>query len=464
MRQPKPSVLLISHEVIGKAMAGPGIRYYHIARILSQQTNLTLATRRTAHAAADSQLFTTHHLDLIDHIEYGWAEWEAIATAAATADVIILPSDTAAEFPQLAEVDAALVIDGYNPLLAEWLAQHQHDKHAQTQWQQRHGELAHQFRIGDFFLCASERQRDWWLGLLEAHGRLNPATFGADPSLRNLIAVVPYGLPQTPPRHTRPILRGVWPGIQPQDKLVLWGGGLWTWLDPLTAIRALDQIWQTRQDIKLVFPGTRHPNPALEKLRTHLYAVKHLADALNLTDRAVFFGDWVPYEDWANVLLECDVALTLHFDTLETRLAFRSRALEYIWAGLPMVATEGDAISEVVAANNLGVVVGYQDVDAIAHALCQLTDEGAEVRAAHFAEARTHLTWERCVQPLVDFCRHPQRAADRALRPPQEQAAHSPKVDALTQENERLRQLILGYERGRFIRIMRFIKQFIHAR
>ena len=57
--------------------------------------------------------------------------------------------------------------------------------------------LGRQYLIGDFYLCASERSA-WWLGLLEASGRVNPATFDADPSLRTLIDVVPYGLPDTP--------------------------------------------------------------------------------------------------------------------------------------------------------------------------------------------------------------------------------------------------------------------------
>ncbi|MDQ7029881.1 MAG: hypothetical protein Q9O62_08955 [Ardenticatenia bacterium] len=61
------------------------------------------------------------------------------------------------------------------------------------------GQLQQQSLLGDFFICASERQRDWWLGLLEASGRINPYTFGEDPSLRRLIDVVPFGLPEGPP-------------------------------------------------------------------------------------------------------------------------------------------------------------------------------------------------------------------------------------------------------------------------
>jgi hypothetical protein len=63
--------------------------------------------------------------------------------------------------------------------------------------------LHDQLRVGDFFLCASERQRDYWLGWLEALGRVNPRTHGADPDLRGLIDVVPFGVPSEPPRGSR---------------------------------------------------------------------------------------------------------------------------------------------------------------------------------------------------------------------------------------------------------------------
>ncbi|WP_376791081.1 hypothetical protein [Thermoflexus sp.] len=72
-----------------------------------------------------------------------------------------------------------------------------------------------------------------------------------------------------------------------------------------------------------MFPGTRHPNPHMLGIPTHYEEARRLAQELGLLDRAVFFGDWVPYADWPGGLLESDLALTLHFDTLETCPAFR---------------------------------------------------------------------------------------------------------------------------------------------
>ena len=41
--------------------------------------------------------------------------------------------------------------------------------------------LFFQYLIGDFYICASERQRYWWLGQLEVAGRINPHTLHRDP-------------------------------------------------------------------------------------------------------------------------------------------------------------------------------------------------------------------------------------------------------------------------------------------
>jgi glycosyltransferase involved in cell wall biosynthesis len=289
---------------------------------------------------------------------------------------------------------------------------------------------------------------------LEAHGRINPATYQADPTLRQLVDVVPYGLPLEAPVATRPLIKGVWEGIAATDKVVLWGGGLWPWLDPITAIHAIYKLAAQRPEIKLIFPGTRHPNKDVAGMPTRLQEAQALADDYGLTGCQVFFGDWVAYPEWPNVLLESDVALTLHSDSMESRLAFRSRVLEYIWAGLPVVATKGDATSDLIAQYDLGILVPPNDADAVSSAIISLIDEAAALRAPAFAHARAQLSWERAIAPLAAFCRAPRRAPDRAgwIVDPQQ---NEEKIAKLEAEVAALRGLVNGYEQGRFIRAMK---------
>ena len=440
------SLLIISHDIVDAQMAGPGIRYYHLARVLGRDLAVTLAVPGQPPAGLAMAGFAV--------ATYAPQQWASLAPLVAQAQICLLPGDLAAHFPQLAQAEAALVIDGYDPVLAEWLAIHAHlplgDLHGP--WQARYQAYQAQFALGDFFICASERQRDWWLGILEANGRINPATHRADPALRRLIDVVPYGLPATPPMPTRSVIKGVWPGITPSDKLVVWGGGLWPWLDPQTAVRALARIATQRADVKLIFPGTRHPNPSMAAMPSAVAATQQLADDLGLTNRSVFFGDWVAYADWPNVLLESNIALTLHFDTLETRLAFRSRVLEYIWAELPIVATGGDATSDLIAAYGLGQIVAAEDDTAVADAILALLDRPPA--ATHYTQARADLTWERAAVPLLAFCQQPMRAPDRTYW-----LLRDARTAALEAEVAYWRGLAQRYEQGRFIRTMRQLDQ-----
>jgi glycosyltransferase involved in cell wall biosynthesis len=426
-------VLIISHDVVGERMAGPGIRYFHLAQVLSREFAVTLMVPNHPDAnCADGFSVESYTTGTDERLE------ERIAQAS----VVVAPAIHVASIPALRRTGAAIVVDGYDPYVAETLSSQGSISAVQTA-------LTQAYLLGDFFLCASERQRDWWLGLLEATGRINAYTFGEDPSLRRLVAVVPFGLPGEPPRAARPVIKGVWPGVERTSKVLLWGGGLWPWLDPLTAIRAVARVWRQRQDVRLIFPGTRHPNPGMAHIATRYEEARRLADGLGLLGKAVFFGEWVPYADWPGVLLESDLALSLHMDTLETRLAFRSRVLDYIWAGLPIVTTHGDATSELVEKYRLGVIVGYEDEAEVAEAIRTLLETPREVWRERCQAARRDLTWERAARPLVEFCRTPRRAPDKVAL-----------GDRLgnpyyLSEVARLRSLVERYERGRFIRLMR---------
>jgi glycosyltransferase involved in cell wall biosynthesis len=434
-------VLLISHELIGRKMAGPGIRYASLARVLAAHMDVTLAAPVGSGATTDAAYALA---------TYARGDWPTLAPALADADVVIMPPDAAHEFPQIAQSGVPIAVDGYNPLIAEWLSTHGDV----GGWRRRLEQLKAQYHVGDFFFCASERQRDWWLGLLEAHGRINPLTIADDPSLRRLIDVVPYGLtPSDSSRAHAPIIKGVWPGIAHGDRVVLWGGGLWPWLDPFTAIRAIALLVDLKPGVRLVFPGTRHPNPELANLRTHLDSARELARSLGLIDRHVFFGDWVPYERWPDVLHESDVALSLHHDTFETRLAFRSRILEYLGAGVPVVATRGDATSELIGRFHMGETVAESDSAATAEAIARLLQTPRKTFEPGRASLLHTHSWEQVALPLIRYCHTPWRAADRGML--STRATHKAE---LTAENARLRALVHAYEQGRFMRLMRWVK------
>ncbi len=456
------SVLIISHDVVGAKMAGPGIRYWELARVLAPQFHVVLAV------PGDTSLRPPDDVRLRS---YQPGEWSTLARAAEQANAILLCGDVLMWFPELEEIETPLIVDGYDPHTLEALAHFAGSPEQSLRYRHRRQVLRTQCRAGDFFICASERQRDWWLGLLEAAGRINPHTYNEDPSLRKLIDVVPYGLPSVPPHHSEQVLKGVWPGIAPEDRVLLWGGGLWQWLDPLTAVQAMALIRERCDDVRLVFPGTRHPNPAVPDMPIREETVR-LSEELGLLNEHVFFGDWVPYEDWPCYLLEADVGLSLHFDTVEARLAFRSRVLDYVWAGLPMVVTEGDSLSQQVDRLGLGEMIGYGEEQELATAVLRLLDKPRLSFDGPFAKAQRAFTWERAVVPLAEFCRNPRRVPDRTV-----DSDHNTRRDATDVRRQgemetlqaiianqeakidQLQERLSSLEQGRFIRMMKWLHE-----
>jgi hypothetical protein len=99
-----------------------------------------------------------------------------------------------------------------------------------------------------------------------------------------------------------------------------------------------------------------------------------------------------------------------------------------------------------------------QDDAGVANAILQLLETPKEAWQAQFESARRDLTWERVAQSLIEFCRHPRRAPDRAsLGNRTGNPYYLDEITRLTGEITRLRALVEGYERGRFIRLMRWL-------
>src|SRR3954454_14743663 len=258
---------------------------------------------------------------------------------------------------------------------------------------------------GDFFMCASAKQRDFWLGHLASLRRINTYTYDEDETLDSLISVVPFGLPDEVPVATSRVMKGVVPGIGEDDEVILWGGGIYNWFDPLTLIRAVDQLRRRRPNVRLFFMGLRHPNPVVPEMRMATQA-RNLADELGVTGTHVFFNEgWVAYEERQNYLLEADVGVSTHLDHLETAFSFRTRILDYIWAGLPVVATQGDTFGDLIEAEQLGLTVPPGEVAALEEALFRMLDdrEFAAICRKNLHELRPRYMWSRVLEPLVEF-------------------------------------------------------------
>lgn len=403
----RTKVLIITGDPIGERMAGPAIRAWNMAEELSRDNEVRLVSLSSVTVAPrdfDTATVSVLHPNSMNQHE-SWA------------DVIVLQGHALALFPVLDSSVKPLVVDVYDPLHLEVLEQGRDED--MKLWSDRvddaTGVLNHQLARGDFFLCASQRQRHFWLGQLAALGRINPLNYRDDPDLDGLIAVVPFGIPVDPPLATRSALRGAVPGIDLDSKIIIWGGGIYDWFDPETLIRAVGTLAPKHPEIKLFFMGTKHPNPVVVEAEA-VGNARSLSASLGLTDRHVFFNEsWVDYDQRQDYLLDADLGVSTHFQHVETTFSFRTRILDYLWAGLPIVTTEGDSFGDLVSAEGLGVSVPERDEAALVAALESLLFDQKKVAAArkNVARVRERFTWPHVLEPLTAFAQQPHLAADR---------------------------------------------------
>lgn len=397
-------VLILCPDYIKRQMSGPAIRYFELAHQL--------------HRAGHEVILGTPSQPDLDPQPFRIVTTEPalVRELAPKQDVIVVQGWVLEFFPFLRDSDACLVTDLYCPFYLELLVDREHhpDPDQLTRPIDQLRVTLDPIRQSDFFVCASEKQRDYWMGVLTALNRINPETYELDRSLRSLIDVVPFGLPDEPPQKRKQAMRGVLPGIGPDDYIVLWGSSIYNWFDPLTLIRAVAQASVHVPNLRMVVMATAHPNPQVVTETWMLSEARRLSAELGLTGRHVFFNEgWVPYEDRADWLLEADVGASIHFQHIESHFSFRVRFLDYLWTGLPILCTSGDVLADAVERENLGITVGPGDVDALAQALQQLAEPAVRERyRASLGKYAAGLTWSRAAAPLVRFCDNPRRAPD----------------------------------------------------
>jgi GT2 family glycosyltransferase/glycosyltransferase involved in cell wall biosynthesis len=397
-------IVVATGDTLSPSMAGPAIRAWEIARALAPEHEVRLVSTTAAEglSAPDIEISTVGAPEL--------------AVLESWCDILIFQGYLMEEYPFLKYSNKIVVVDVYDPFHLEQLEQGR-DLTRTARRQVVMGAtrvLNDQLARGDLFMCASEKQRDFWLGQLAGMGRINPLTYDTNETLRSLVMVVPFGVSDAPPRHKQQVLKGVVPGMGPDDKVVLWGGGIYNWLDPLTLVRAIDKLRSRVGTVRLFFLGLRHPNPNVPEMRMAV-ETRRLAEELGLVGSHVFFNEgWVEYDERQNYLLESDVGVSTHLEHIETEFSFRTRILDYLWADLPVVATGGDSFAELIEARGLGLTVPAGDVDRLEAALFQvLTDDEFSTSCRTNARAISEdLRWSKVLEPLVEFARTPQRAAD----------------------------------------------------
>jgi glycosyltransferase involved in cell wall biosynthesis len=386
-------VVVISADRVGERMGGSGIRAYEHARALQPHADVVLAAPRMGEPADPDSLD-------VPLVEYDFLHQRALRPLLDGAEAVVAQPPWPHFMHELRRSGARLIfmLPHPEPLEVLEFARRRRPRIRRAGVTLTVDRMLDATRRGHHLACGSERQRDLWLGTLLAERAITPRRYDRDPTLRSVLDVVPFGIPAEPPRARADAVRERFPQIGADDEVVLWNGGVWSWLDAPTAVRAVAELARRGRPVRLVFMA----GPTSPAARAATDQARAVARELGVLDDHVMFNDrWEPYERRADWLLAADCAISTHREHLETRFAVRTRVLDCLWAGLPVACTRGDELADRVERDGLGATAPEGDAAALADGVERILERGRAAYAEPLARAADDYRWERVAEPIV---------------------------------------------------------------
>jgi glycosyltransferase involved in cell wall biosynthesis len=320
-------------------------------------------------------------------------------------DIVVFCHWPAMQTPGKLEVPT--VLDFHGPHLLEREIQGYSTRAANVQ------EKLNAIRKADFFTCAGDRQRLYFLSWLIAAGI---------EVTDDIIASIPVSLSPELPRHE-------WSDGEPT---FVYGGVFLPWQDPTAGLQTLIQVMEARGRGVLKFFGGRHPGYA--DLIGNLERFEVLERELEGSPRVQCMG-FVSHDELIEAYRRAHLALDVMARNPERELAFTTRTVEYLWCGLPVIYHDYAELSDLIREYQAGWVVDPGDRVTIRQAIEEALDCPEEVRRrGENAQrlVRERLTWDKTVEPLDAFCRNPEQrepVATLAWVPSNDQPPGPPPVE-----------------------------------
>jgi glycosyltransferase involved in cell wall biosynthesis len=354
-------VVVHTPDVVGDRMAGPGIRAWHLARELAKHVSVTLIAKNEGSSPDDVPL-----------IEHG-----TDAARAAMRDASVLIGQPARGFKRR-RPRQRIVYDLFDPTVLELRELYgsfpslRQRVHLGAEWWR----LSEALMGADLLVYAAPNQRRFYESLQS----------GDAPWIE-----VPFGIDLAETRACE----------KSRDNIVVWGGGVWEWLDPTTAVEAIVRLNAEGVRARLLFMGRARPNRALiDRRRDDRFDELLLRGGPYVSANS----EWIPYRERLSWLRSAKIAIMLHRRTAEAGVSIRTRLFDAIAAGVPVVATAGGFAAELVEREGLGVVVAPEDARAVASGIRRLLTDDAFFTSCvqNLERIRPRFAWEVVTRPLVD--------------------------------------------------------------
>jgi glycosyltransferase involved in cell wall biosynthesis len=356
-------VLVLTDDRLGPALAGSALRAWELANALSRAGHeIRIVAGRPSMAPHETPV------ELVQEPCWGWAE------------VVVAPP-WSLHLPAFSG-DHLLVVDGATPLLAE-LETMPPTRAVRRRRRTAAARLPVVAARAHAVLVAGAAQHEWWRRVL--HGR---------PEVP--ILEVPFGIQEhDPPAESTDII-----GVPRDWSVVLWWGGVWPWLDLDTLLAARARLG--RVPISVVVPTATRPGGSLAQFAANDLNRMAARYALSAPE-VVPLEHWAPYNERHLILNRASVMAFLHRANPEAELSFRTRAMDALWSGTPMLLSAGGEVARLADALGWGEVVEPGSPAAVSEALKRLLEpEEQERRVTAIRDHRSHWRWSRVTEPLVE--------------------------------------------------------------
>ncbi len=301
--------------------------------------------------------------------------------------------------------DRQLILDCYVPIYVEVSARE--SANVEDEFRAFEGDVdrwKNILRRGDYFLCASEAQKNYYKGVLSAVGRINPISYGQD-----MILIVPYGIYREEPiQREHPI----------QDMLhnkkafkVLWFGGLYPWFDITQLLDAVKELNKTTPT-ELIVVGAKNP------FNTHpdfIAGYRKFLDYIktNNMEDMIINQEWIDFNSRADWYLGSDVVVVFNKEGEENKLAWRTRVVDFIWADLPIITNAGDPLGEELVLNGAAIKAHGETRAHILDALKEAAKAGKHMELKkNINIVRERYYWDKVTTELSEVIVSATRATD----------------------------------------------------
>ncbi len=213
--------------------------------------------------------------------------------------------------------------------------------------------------------------------------------------------LVPMGVDDTPwtAGRTNP-----YPEALRNRPIFLWGGGIWSWFDVPTLLRAFQKLQERNHPACLYFLAGRNPS-GLAAQNAPVQAAIDGARELGILDRNVFFHNGAVTTEEVPAYLEHAAAAALaNPASIESLGCWRTRLLPAMWAGKPLVVSGYDPLSAAMAEVGAARLVPAGDANALADAIAAVADDPTlrKTMSEASCKAGENFRWSRLLAGLEE--------------------------------------------------------------